>query len=204
MNRMTFAYSVLIIQLIFLVFVSNLPAADQETFWLSLVHPQTPDAYGAPFPIESADITGYVLLQEHKWKRDPHEAQKFWVSEKKELTSDNLIAVAIKTHKVPSELFDMPDIIRPVSNEVVTIDLSFNESGALKLKDITEKHIGKRLALVLDNDLIFVGIIHEPMTTGGMTLSGVFTEDEANKIAERIRIIIKHKKSIKAFNPDAE
>ena len=191
MNKMTFAYSLLILHLIVAVFVYSLSASDHETFRISLVHPLTPDAYGAPFPIETADTTGYVLFQEHKWKHDPHEPQKFWVSKKNELMSDDLIEVEIKAHKAPGELYEIPSLMRPVSNEVVAIILKFNESGALKLKDITETHIGKRLAVVLDNDLVFVGIIHQPITNGGMVLSGIFTEEEARNLAERIKGQIK-------------
>jgi protein-export membrane protein SecD len=66
-------------------------------------------------------------------------------------------------------------------NAIVRLTLKLD--GARKLQDITRQNIGRRLAVVLDGDVISAPVIRQPITTGAALLSGSFSLEQAQDIA---------------------
>ena len=62
------------------------------------------------------------------------------------------------------------------------ISIEFNEEGANKFENITEKNVGKPLAIILDNDIVSAPIVNEKISGGQAQISGTFTLDEAKKL----------------------
>jgi preprotein translocase subunit SecD len=67
------------------------------------------------------------------------------------------------------------------------VALDFNPEGADEFTDITGKHVGERLAIILDNVIKSAPVIKTRITGGKAVIEGNFTIDEANEL----RIVLK-------------
>ena len=68
------------------------------------------------------------------------------------------------------------------------IELQMNNTGTKKLADYTENHIGSRVAIILDGELILAPTIRAPLTDGKAMITGNFTKKEAEKITRGIMV----------------
>lgn len=67
------------------------------------------------------------------------------------------------------------------------VAFSFNALGARKFGDITQKHVGKRFAVVLDNKVITAPVMNVPILDGRGIIEGNFTVESANELALLLR-----------------
>jgi len=67
------------------------------------------------------------------------------------------------------------------------ISLTFNSKGAKEFSNITRKHVGERLAIVLDGEILSSPNIKEPILSGRGEISGQFDFDEASLLALALR-----------------
>ncbi|HHF97894.1 MAG TPA: protein translocase subunit SecD [Candidatus Aerophobetes bacterium] len=67
------------------------------------------------------------------------------------------------------------------------VALDFTKEGAEKFADITGKHVGERLAIILDNVVKSAPVIKTRITGGKAVIEGNFTMEEANEL----RIVLK-------------
>ncbi len=76
--------------------------------------------------------------------------------------------------------------INPQFNEpYVTIQL--NDAGARLFQQITSANVGKRLAIILDNNVVSAPVIEEPIAGGKAQITGRFTMDAAKDLAIALR-----------------
>ena len=68
-----------------------------------------------------------------------------------------------------------------------SISLSFNTQGAEDFKRVTENNIGRQLAIVLDGKLYCAPNIREAIAGGSASISGNFTDEEAQTIANALQ-----------------
>ena len=66
------------------------------------------------------------------------------------------------------------------------VDFSLTPSGTGQFAEVTGQNIGKRLAIVIDGQLITAPIIQSPITGGKGQITGNFTEQEAKNLAAKI------------------
>lgn len=67
------------------------------------------------------------------------------------------------------------------------ISLTLNSEGAKKFGTITQENTNRRLAIILDNEVLSAPNIKEPILTGSAEITGMFTFDEANLLALSLR-----------------
>src|SRR3989344_1253967 len=67
------------------------------------------------------------------------------------------------------------------------ISLQLTSQGAKTFADITQKNVGERLAIVLDEEVLSAPNIREPILTGTAEISGMFTFKEATLLALALR-----------------
>ncbi|MEO8756898.1 MAG: protein translocase subunit SecD [Devosia sp.] len=67
------------------------------------------------------------------------------------------------------------------------VSFSFNTHGAIVFGEITAKNVGKRFAIILDNQVITAPTIQQPITGGSGQISGNFTASSANDLAVLLR-----------------
>jgi len=67
------------------------------------------------------------------------------------------------------------------------VSLTFNNEGARKFGDLTERNVGKNLAIVLDGNVHSAPVIRERIPSGQAQISGGFTAEEARDLAIVLR-----------------
>jgi preprotein translocase subunit SecD len=67
------------------------------------------------------------------------------------------------------------------------VQFRFNSSGARKFAQATQENVGRRFAIVLDNEVISAPVIREPITQGSGQISGSFTVQSANDLSVLLR-----------------
>ncbi len=74
-----------------------------------------------------------------------------------------------------------------VNGKGASVDLEFNDTGAKLFADATAKNVGKRIAIVIDNEVISAPTVDEPIPSGRAQISGNFTAEEAQNLAVLLR-----------------
>ena len=72
-------------------------------------------------------------------------------------------------------------------NNVATVNFSLDRAGTKKFARLTQKNVGKRLAIVLDNKIISAPSIQEPILSGNGQITGDFTFQSATDLALLLR-----------------
>ncbi len=67
------------------------------------------------------------------------------------------------------------------------VSIEFDAAGAKAFEKITETHVQKRLAIVLDHTVYSAPVIQEKIAGGRAQISGTYTMDEANDLAIVLR-----------------
>lgn len=67
------------------------------------------------------------------------------------------------------------------------VQLSFNSQGEKKFAAITQKNVGKILAIALDNQVIEAPRVNEPILTGNAVITGSFTADQAKNLSIQLQ-----------------
>ena len=67
------------------------------------------------------------------------------------------------------------------------ISLTFNADGTKAFGDLTQKHVGERLAIVMDDQVLSAPNIKEPIMSGTAEITGQFKFDEASLLALALR-----------------
>jgi len=82
---------------------------------------------------------------------------------------------------------DIQEAILTVGNsKALTVRLKMNEAGAAKLKKLTEKNKGKRLAVLGDGKLLIAPVIMSALTGGFMEFFEVNNDDKTRWIYKQI------------------
>jgi preprotein translocase subunit SecD len=66
------------------------------------------------------------------------------------------------------------------------VSLEFNDEGAKIFEELTEKNVGKRLAIYIDNAAVSEPKVNEKISGGKAQISGRFTEKEAKELARNL------------------
>ncbi len=67
------------------------------------------------------------------------------------------------------------------------VEVALNSRGTKKFGAITTKYTGKRLAIILDNNVVSAPVIEEPILGGNASISGTFTMAQAGNLAIALR-----------------
>lgn len=74
------------------------------------------------------------------------------------------------------------DVNNDFGYESIGVRIYFNEDGGRMFEEITERNIGKQLAIFVDGALISSPTIQEAITGGEAVIAGNFTVEEANQL----------------------
>ncbi|MEL7199887.1 MAG: hypothetical protein AAGL10_16375 [Pseudomonadota bacterium] len=66
------------------------------------------------------------------------------------------------------------------------INVTFNKKGAQKFGRLSERNVGKRLAIVINGKVVSAPIIQEPILGGMVQISGGFQANEAESLAMQL------------------
>ena len=71
-------------------------------------------------------------------------------------------------------------------NNQYCIEVGFNEAGTQAFADVTRDHIGETLSILINGEEISAPRINEEIADGKCVISGNFTFDEAQGIADSL------------------
>ncbi len=66
------------------------------------------------------------------------------------------------------------------------IDLAFTDSGRKRFANVTRQNVGRRLAIIVDGQILSAPIIQSKITNGKASIVGAFTDQEAHTLARKI------------------
>ena len=72
-------------------------------------------------------------------------------------------------------------------NSSAVVNFKLNNFGAKKFANVTRKNIGRRLAIIIDDEVISAPVIRDAITTGNGQISGNFDAKQANNLAVLLR-----------------
>ena len=75
---------------------------------------------------------------------------------------------------------------RPVGEREHEIDLFFTEEGSRKLYSLTKENIGKPIALVVDNQIIYMPKVMAGVVGGKVSICTGYSEDEIDRMIETL------------------
>ena len=81
---------------------------------------------------------------------------------------------------------DRADVIFNPNTYEPEVQLQFNSEGKKLFAEITERNVGKRVAIYLDGMPISIPVVNEPITDGRAVISGNFSVDEAKTLVQRL------------------
>ena len=67
------------------------------------------------------------------------------------------------------------------------VDIEFNSKGAGTFADVTERNVGRPIAIVLDNKIISAPSVREPIPSGKAQISGNFTVEQMQDLVVQLR-----------------
>lgn len=73
-----------------------------------------------------------------------------------------------------------------IQNNRPAVKLILTTEGSRKFEDLTENNVGKKCGMILNGELVSAPRIMAPIRVGIAIISGIFTKDEANSIAEKL------------------
>lgn len=67
-----------------------------------------------------------------------------------------------------------------------TVNIEFNDEGARKFGELTQRYVGRSIAIFLDDQLISAPNVQEPIFGGQAVISGGFTSQQAKDLATQL------------------
>jgi preprotein translocase subunit SecD/SecD/SecF fusion protein len=132
--------------------------------------PGIKDQQGALKALGSTGLLEFILVEDIETSGTVQDGQKISPEQykrKPELTGKYVTKAAVGTDGT--------------GNPVVTVQ--FNDAGAKIWGDITQKNVGKPVAIILDGIVQSTPVIQEPILNGDTQISGKFTPEQAKQLA---------------------
>ncbi len=78
------------------------------------------------------------------------------------------------------------EVVEDQQTSQIQVSLNFNDEGTKLFGEITERNIGKQVAIFLDGEPLSTPVVNEAITSGSAVISGGFTFQEAKLLAQRL------------------
>lgn len=76
-------------------------------------------------------------------------------------------------------------------NTNLYIQITFTDEGGRRLAQVTRENIGRRIAMMVDGDVIAAPIIYAEISGGAALITGRFSKAEAKALVHRVKSAIK-------------
>ncbi len=174
---------------------STEPGADETGGYLGTFGKEqmVPAFAEAVFPAESGQIIGpvetefgyHVIYKQSETQGTEYEISRVFV--KKQVATDILPS---QDPWMPTELsgkqLERAEVVTDQTTGQIQISLVFDSEGADLFKDITERNVGKQVAIFLDGQVISAPVVQQAITDGRAVISGGFDLIEARLLSQRL------------------
>jgi preprotein translocase subunit SecD len=145
-------------------------------FTLVAAEPSKPATFELRLVVPGATPDTEQLVVVHQDRRPKGAIEERLNVQKKPL----LDGTTLKSANVQKSALGKPEIL-----------LIFTEEGTEQFADVTRKHIGERLAIVIDGKVYSAPTIKSAILGGKAVIAGTFSEREATELAERLSMKVK-------------
>lgn len=135
---------------------------------------------------QAIKMIGETPLLEFKEERPAEETAA--ILEKQQANPDS-VAIEdpyFKSTNLGGKQLKRAEVIRNQQTPEPMVSLEFNDEGQKLFKEITERSVGKRVAIYLDNVPISAPTVKEAISDGRAVISGSFSVDEARQLSRRL------------------
>ncbi len=87
---------------------------------------------------------------------------------------------------IPKDIMLIEKGYSPFDDKMLAIHLTLTEEGARKFYLLTKANIGKPLAIVVEKQILSMPLVHSAIPNGRLSISGYFSEEEADGIIEAL------------------
>ena len=193
--------------LLMLVSCRTQPERTAALFSIRLVHPRNQWLIQHRISKNAIAVSGYGLMQPHPSANTDMVPTAFWVRETA-LMSRKHLARARAVEKTAAMVMNEEqyhefvnrmqtinsdavllsyDDYRARTRKVATdIRLDFTKAGRDQIARITHEHRNRRIAIMVDHQIIAAPVISEYINTDALILSSGFSKDQAREVARRI------------------
>ena len=130
---------------------------------------------------KTAKLTFHMVYDEYS-KTNSYKTLKPVSDDKRNLSSSKIESKALLAGNA------LTHARASIGNRGPEVQIRFNSEGASKFARITKENINRRLAIVLDGQVISAPSISTPILDGNCVINGSFTTEEANNLALLIRV----------------
>lgn len=78
------------------------------------------------------------------------------------------------------------DVHKSKVNGAPEIQIAFSEQGTKRFAEVTRKHVGERLAIVIDGKVYSAPVVRTEIPGGKAVISGSFSQEEATQLVSRL------------------
>lgn len=194
MNR---NYKSILFVILFICFSISLAHSQENILTFRLVHPENDMLSHLPQSDVKVDKTQYECFMKGH--------DNYWINKKVELDANDIKEAKIEMEmgpanlaggrkvEIPPEGFSNIDLASYAN--AFDVEIYFNQRGQKKLEDVTEKNIGRSLAVIFEGKLLMAPIIHEKILDGKVVIVGLFYVE-----AKRLKAAIS--KSLASAQPE--
>lgn len=176
--------------------------------WGNVISYINSDVHAEPILIknlleETGDYPFAYVKQENKGKIDsvlhlnyvkqlfPSDIQFIWTSVETERYTGRYFGLYAVKKTGNSGVLTEKDLINVhvdfrEENQLYTVILKMNSEGTKRWKEVTERSLGKVLVMVVDKKVLSAPRVYTVITEGTTEISGTFTKQEAEELAESI------------------
>lgn len=153
---------------------------------------------GVVDPAEAIKQIGQTPFLEFKEQRDSDEAQKI-LDKQKEIEGKNFEELQkvedwqlafedpyFKSTALTGRYLKKAELGFEQTTSQPLVHLEFNDEGAKIFEELTEKNVGKQLAIYIDQSPISAPVVQEKISGGKAQISGKFTIEEAKNLARNL------------------
>jgi preprotein translocase subunit SecD len=113
---------------------------------------------------------------------DGRDLEKVFITKQKPLTPEQIEAT--------KSLHFPPEVEKAfATGGQLHINIKLRDDAKSKLEDVSSKNVGKQMAMLLDGVVIMAPVIREPLHEVEFQITGRYTEEEANRIVDRLNMI---------------
>lgn len=125
---------------------------------------------------------GYHIIYKTDERRDPeYEISRIAIA--KQRAADILPAQnEWKSTGLSGKQLERAEVVTDANTGEVQVSLQFDGEGAGLFKDLTEKYVGKPIAIFLDGEAVSIPVVRQPITDGRAVITGQFSIQEARQI----------------------
>lgn len=127
------------------------------------------------------DAQNYAQFETKLNKYEPN--QKIWVQKEARITEEDIEVVYADSVEIVEDPWAVPP---KILDRLPCVTVKFKDTSSQKLEKFTSENINKRIAIILDGEILAAPKVYEPIRDGVIQFNGNWTAEEVTLIVNKI------------------